>query len=265
MFYENGLIGTSYAEPYAGGAGLALKLLFEGYVNNIYINDFDKSIYIFWRIILDYPEEFCKWLDKVEISIKNWNKFKKIQSTPQAYSQFDLARSTFFLNRTNISGVISGGIIGGQDQKGKYKINARFNKIELIDRIQKIASLKSRISVTNLDGVSLINKLNKKKEEIFIYLDPPYLQKGADLYMNYYLQKDHQRLSRHVSKLTQKWMVSYDNHEFILNLYSSQRKIIYKLSQCASNRVGDEILIFSDAIKYRQSMNALSSPVVLGR
>ena len=163
----------------------------------------------------------------------------------------------------NISGVIKGGVIGGQKQKGKYKIDARFNKEDLINRIQKIAFIKNRITVSNLDGVSFIGKLNKKKEEVFIYLDPPYYQKGADLYMNFYSKEDHNRLSKYVHKMNKRWMVSYDNHEYILNLYAEQNKIVHKLSQAVSNRVGDEVLIFSSEIDYEESMNALKSPMTI--
>jgi DNA adenine methylase len=263
MFYENSLIGASYAEPYAGGSGLALRLLFEGYVNHIYINDFDKSIYAFWVSIINRAEEFCEWLESIDISIKNWNYYKEIQNNAKDSDLFELAKSTFFLNRTNISGVIKGGVIGGQEQHGKYKIDARFNKIDLIDRIKKISSMKDRISLSNLDGLAFINKLNRKKEEIFIYLDPPYYQKGADLYMNFYSNEDHKRLSKFVHRMQKKWMVSYDNHDFILNLYTEQSKIVYKLSQSASNRVGDEILIFSDKIDFINSIPTLNSPMVL--
>ena len=120
LFYENDLLGVSYAEPYAGGSGLALRLLFEGYVDNVYINDLDRSIYSFWVSVLSRPKEFCSWIRTVNVSIQNWRKYKLIQNNLSA-STFDLAKSTFFLNRTNISGVLKGGVIGGQEQKGKYK------------------------------------------------------------------------------------------------------------------------------------------------
>jgi DNA adenine methylase len=261
IFYENQMIGSHYAEPYAGGAGLALRLLFEGYVEHIYINDLDKSIYAFWISILNNTDEFCKWIENTEVNIENWKKYKAIQN--EEVNSFELAKSTFFLNRTNVSGVIKGGVIGGQNQKGKYKINARFNKEDLIRRIRKIAELKNRITVSNLDGLAFISTLDKKRDEIFIYLDPPYYQKGSDLYMNFYNTKDHEKLSRHVHKMKKKWMVSYDNHEFILNLYATQKRIIYKLSQSASNRIGDEVLIFSEKVEYKESINALKSPVQL--
>lgn len=263
LFYENNFIGTSYAEPYAGGAGLALRLLFEGYVNHIYINDLDRSIYSFWSTVLNKPTEFCKWISDLDISIDNWNKYKELQQRANEVDEFELAKATFFLNRTNVSGVIKGGVIGGQAQKGKYKINARFNKADLIDRILRIAEMKSRITISCLDGLAFINKMNRIEEEIFIYLDPPYYQKGADLYMNFYSDSDHKKLSKHVRKMRKKWMVSYDHHDFILNLYAEERKIVYKLAQSASNRIGDEIIVFCDDVYFENSMTALKSPVLL--
>lgn len=263
LFYENGLIGVGYAEPYAGGAGLALRLLFEEYVERIYINDLDRSIYAFWASILANADSFCDWLEDVEVSVDSWCRYKEIQSRADSSGLFDLAKSTFFLNRTNVSGVVKGGVIGGYEQKGRYKIDARFNKSDLIARIQKINRFKNRILVSNLDGLAFIKKMDSKAEDVFIYLDPPYYQKGAELYMNFYSKDDHEKLSRYVHRIKKKWMVSYDSHDFILNLYASEKKVRYKLSQSASNRVGDEVLIFSERVKFSHSLQALASPICL--
>ncbi|MGN7887493.1 DNA adenine methylase [Dyadobacter sp. 22481] len=263
LFYENNLIGGSYAEPYAGGAGLALRLLFEGYVDHIYINDLDRSIYSFWLTVLEKPVEFCDWLDRVDISIENWNKYKTMQAHASSLDSFDVAKSTFFLNRTNVSGVIKGGVIGGQGQHGKYKIDARFNKADLISRILRISEMRRRITLSCADGLTFINKLNRSKTDVFVYLDPPYYQKGADLYMNFYVKEDHKKLASHVRRMKKKWMVSYDHHDFILNLYERENKISYKLSQSASNRVGDEIIIFSKEMEFYESISELKSPIVL--
>lgn len=263
LFYENNLLGVSYAEPYAGGAGLALRLLFEEYVNKIYINDLDRSIYAFWYSILNDCDAFCNWISNVDVSVENWHYYKDIQRNGGQYDLFELAKSTFFLNRTNVSGVIKGGIIGGIEQKGKYKIDVRFNKYELICKIRKIASFRNRISLTNLDGLEFINKMDRKREDIFIYLDPPYYKKASDLYMNFYLEKDHEKLSKQVRNIKKSWIISYDNQDFILNLYAQEKKVLYKLSQCTSNRVGDEILIFSEGIKFVKSMNNLKTPVLI--
>lgn len=257
------MVGIDYAEPYAGGAGLALRLLFEEYVNKIYINDFDPAIYAFWYTVLNDIDRFCDWVDKVDISIENWQKYKTIQSDINSVGTFELAKSTFFLNRTNISGVIKGGVIGGQEQLGKYKIDARFNKQDLILKLKKIHAFRDRIIISNEDGVNFVDTIERKKKDIFLYLDPPYYRKGADLYMNFYRDKDHLELSQHVRKLNKKWMISYDNQDFILNLYSEEKKLLYKLSQCASNRIGDEVLVFSKSLSFHDSMNTLSNPVII--
>ncbi len=264
LIRENNLEDSGYAEPYAGGAGLAVRLLLEGLVNHIYINDFDRSIYAFWKTIISDSEKFCRWIESVEVSTKSWDHFKKIQENQKNADLFELAQSTFFLNRTNVSGVIKGGIIGGKDQSGKYKIDARFNKQELIERIQKISKAKKKISVSNLDGLKFVDRMDRKNKEIFIYLDPPYYQKGANLYMNFYSKEDHQKLSEYVKNMNKRWMVSYDNHDFILNLYHERRKIVHKLSQSTSNRVGDEILVFSDGLKFDKSIEFLKEPMLLG-
>jgi DNA adenine methylase len=263
LFYENNFVGIKYAEPYAGGAGLALRLLFEGYVSHVYINDFDKSIFSFWKSITEQPEDFCDWIRTVDISIDNWLLFKEMQKHKDECDSFELAKSTFFLNRTNVSGVIKGGVIGGLNQSGKYKIDARFNKDELIKRIMLIGKSRKNITVSSYDGIDFINKMDKKNDSIFIYLDPPYYKKGAELYMNYFQDKNHLDLAKKVLQLKQHWMASYDNHDFILNLYSSMNRITYQLSQNTSNRVGDEILIFPNRVSFHSSLSQLKTPILI--
>ena len=125
---ENGMIGATYAEPFAGGAGLALALLYKGLVKKIYINDLDKAIYSFWKYALEHSDEMCKWISKVPLTVSSWKKFHNAYLNSEKLSTEDLAKATFFLNRTNVSGVIKGGVIGGLDQTGTYKIDARFNR-----------------------------------------------------------------------------------------------------------------------------------------
>lgn len=263
LFHKNSMLGISYAEPYAGGAGLALRLLLKGYVEHIYINDFDRAIYAFWETVVKSPNELCKWIEEVNVSIDSWFYYREIYRNSSTNEILELAKATFFLNRTNISGVIKGGVIGGFQQSGKYKINARFNKADLIARIQNISNFKQCITVSNLDGIDFIKKLENKNEDIFIYLDPPYYKKGAELYMNYFSKTDHMNLSEHVHRLKKKWMVSYDNHDFILKLYENKSRLTYKLAQNTSNRIGDEVLIFPDSMQFKDSMIKLKSPVLI--
>lgn len=260
---ENDLIGTDYAEPYAGGAGLALKLMMDEYVGDIYINDLDPSIYAFWYAVLNRCDNFCKWIEDVPITVEQWYHYKKIQASYKTADLFELAKSTFFLNRTNVSGVISGGIIGGVNQTGKYKIDARFNKVELINRIRDIQRFSHRIHLSNLDGIDFVKHLERKKKNIFIYLDPPYYQKGSDLYMNAFCDEDHRKLAGFVKSMKNKWIISYDNQEFIMQLYENERKVLYQLSQCTSNRVGDEILIMDQRLCFDNSILNLNNAVLI--
>lgn len=257
------MVGISYAEPYAGGAGLALRLLMNGLVSDIHINDLDPSIYAFWHAVIHQTEELCSWINEVDIDIPTWEHYRQIQKDGKNYDMLELAKSTFFLNRTNVSGVISGGPIGGMKQLGKYKMDARFNKSDLVLRIQNIALLSDRIHLSNRDGIDFLNALELEHDDLFIYLDPPYYKKGSFLYMNAFCDANHRALSERIVQLRNRWMVSYDNQEFILSLYPHQRKLIYQLSQCTSNRVGDEVLIFDDRISYNQAKSQLNAPLTL--
>ena len=263
LLRDNDMVGIRYAEPYAGGAGLALALLMDEYVSDIYINDLDPSIYSLWWAMLNLPDDLISWIEGVDISIEEWKKCKEIQRNYKTADVLELAKATFFLNRTNVSGVLSGGVIGGLEQKGKYKIDARFNKADLVDRIKRIAQFSHRIHLSNQDGLVFLRDMNRKKEEMFVYMDPPYYKKGADLYLNAFKDVDHAKLAKAVGHLAKYWMVSYDNQQFILNLYRQYNKVLYQLSQCASNRIGDEVIIFDEKLRYEDSLRFLRQPIRL--
>ncbi len=196
-------INGHYVEPYAGGASVALYLLLNGYVNEITINDIDRSIYAFWYSILNHPRKFCSLIKKIEITTQNREKFKRIQRNKKNADLFKLGFSTFFLNRTNMSGIIDGGVIGGKDQKGEYKIGCRFNKTELIKRIKEIAKYKNQICVKNLDALDLVKKIQKesKRSSTIFYFDPPYYVKGESLYVNFYNPDSHKKVSNVIKKI----------------------------------------------------------------
>lgn len=263
LLEENDLVGTDYAEPYAGGAGLALRLMMEEYVGDIYINDLDPSIHAFWNAILTRPDDFCKWVEDVPVTVEQWLYYKQIQTSYKTVDSFELAKSTFFLNRTNVSGVITGGIIGGLKQEGKYKIDVRFNKKDLINRIINISKFSKRIHLYNMDGVDFVKELERMRKNIFIYLDPPYYKKGSDLYMNAFRDNDHQLLASKVKKLKKKWVISYDNQDFIVQLYKDEPKVLYQLSQCTSNRIGDEVVIFDKRLYTNNSISKLNNAIAI--
>lgn len=258
LFYENNLLGTSYAEPYAGGAGLALHLLIEGYVQKIYINDLDPNVYLFWKAILNRTDDFCNWIESVPVDLDTWRYYKEQYKKGQEEDEFEIAKCTFYLNRTNISGVLDAGPIGGYSQTAKYKIDARFNKEDLINKIRVIESRKHDIILSNYDGIEFIKSLNRKRSNIFIYLDPPYVEKSHFLYMNCFKEEDHIQLSRFVSRINKPWMVSYDLNDLILKCYSKWNMIQYQLLQCTSNCKKNEILVFSNGLDFADSLKELS-------
>ncbi|MCF8226261.1 MAG: DNA adenine methylase [Bacteroidales bacterium] len=238
-----------YVEPYAGGASVALSLLFNEYVQKIYINDYDFRIYSFWDCVLNQTDELCNKINDTEINIANWEKQKEIQYNPKKFSNLEIGFSTFFLNRTNRSGILKAGVIGGMNQTGQWKIDARFNKTDLIQRIKKISRYKNRISLYNLDAVELIRNLDKElpKRTLF-YFDPPYYNKGKDLYINFYEHSDHQQISQLIAELKDRfWLVSYDNNDNIRNLYKPFLQRTYELNYHAANAAkGTEIMIYSN-------------------
>lgn len=261
LISENNLAGRSYAEPFAGGAGLALHLLIEGLVSEIHLNDLDKSIYSFWYAVLNFPEQLCEWIENVNVNIETWNWAKAIHVKMEDADKLELAKATFFLNRTNVSGIIMGGPIGGPEQTGKYKLDARFNKTDLIERIKTIAQYKKSIFLYNLDGVDFLKRINRKHKKFFIYIDPPYVKKGADLYMNFFDEEQHAVLKNQIKKLRKDWLVSYDDCELIKFLYKRYRKFNYNLSQCTSNRIGSELIIINQKAKIQTSLSKLKNPV----
>ena len=258
VFEKNSLNNGVYIEPYCGGASVALSLLIEKHASKIIINDIDRSIFAFWYSVLNYNEEFCNLIEKTPVTIKTWEKQKKIQKEKKDSDLLTLGFSTFFLNRTNRSGILNAGVIGGKNQKGKWKINARYNKKDLIERIKLIGLYKDSIELYNLDAVDLVKNLRKKlpKKSLF-YLDPPYCNKGKELYLNYYIDDDHKKIATEINKMKkQKWVVTYDEVDLIEDLYKENKKIVYSLLYSAGKlKRGKELMIFSDNLSLESMPN----------
>jgi DNA adenine methylase len=250
VFKENNLINGHYIEPYAGGAGIALHLLFSGYASHIHINDLNRSIYAFWQVVLEDTDNICRLIYDTPVKIDTWLTEKEIQAHPEHHSQLDLGFSTFFLNRTNRSGIISGGVIGGRNQDGHWKLDARYNKEALISRIERISRFSDKITLYNRDAADFIAEvLPRLPLESIVYLDPPYYTKGSDLYEDHYIHDDHITISNLVRQISQKWIVSYDDTPEIKQMYQGYRMLPYKLSYSAAERyIGSEIMCFSDDI-----------------
>lgn len=246
---EKNNINGHYVEPYAGGASVALYLLIHEHVKEITINDLDRGIYAFWYSVLNDTEGFCRKIKNTKITVKNWKKYKKIHSNMENEELFNLGFATFYLNRTNHSGIIDGGIIGGLNQKGNYKINCRFNKEVLIKRIKFIAKHKNSIHLCNLDALKLIENIQKNKDaNTIFYFDPPYYLKGPSLYMNHYGYDDHKNVSDEIQKIKNiGWIVSYDDTFEINELYRDYKKSEFSFLHTANEiKLGKEVMFFSD-------------------
>ena len=244
----NKLTDCHYVELYAGGAGVGISLLMLEYATQIHLNDINPSIYAFWHSVLNSPDELCSLISRTAVTVEEWQKQKKIQADGESHSSLDLGFSTFFLNRTNRSGIIKGGLIGGKEQAGTWKLDVRFNKPELISRIQKIASYSDRINITKLDAIDfLTNNLPLLPQKTFIYIDPPYYVKGEGLYENHYKHDDHERVSQAISNIKNKeWIVSYDNVPAICKFYEQFVQKTYGLKYSAQSKyTGSEVMIYS--------------------
>lgn len=252
VIIANKLHDGDYVEPYAGGAAIGLELLLQEYVSTIHINDLSVPVYYFWKAVLEGTEEICRLVKDTDLTVSSWDRQKKIFANPDDHSYVDVGFAAFFLNRTNRSGILNGGIIGGRDQTGPWKINARYNADELIFRIRSIANLRRRIKLTRRDALALLkHSLPRWPEKTLIYFDPPYYVRGRELYYDYYQPDDHGRLAMFIKKemSARAWIVSYDNVDPIRALYSGLRHMVYNVGYSArEKRQGTEIMFFAPGL-----------------
>jgi DNA adenine methylase len=238
---------VTYIEPFAGGAGVALNLLFDGTVNRIVINDYDKAIYSFWRALKENTQALINLIERTPVNIEEWKKQKKVYLTQNHSYSLELGFAAFFLNRTNRSGIIGAGPIGGYDQSGNFKIDARYNKVALIKRVKKIAEQKKNIIVYNKEIRNFISRIVPKyQESAFIYFDPPYYEKGKRLYKNFFSHSDHAAIAYCIFQCVNcDWIITYDDVPQLREIYSLYTMRKYDLNYSVANKgKGSEIIIF---------------------
>ena len=244
IIVRNKMSRYTYIEPFAGGANVALNLLHNRDIHKIHINDFDRSIFAFWYSILNYTEQFINKVMTVNLNIEEYEIQKSIQDKKEEASIFELGFSTFYLNRTNRSGIIKAGPIGGKTQNGSYDLACRFNRLDLVHRIITISKMKQSIILTNLDAKTLLDNYETDKG-ILWYLDPPYYNKGAELYMNFYVHEDHEELKEKINNRNH-IIISYDDTEKIMQIFKGFRFRKYSLIHNVSNKgTQKEVMFFS--------------------
>lgn len=245
-------IEKHYVEPFAGGAGVAIELLLTRKVEHIHLNDSYIGIYAFWHSVINETDRLCNKIDTASLTIDEWKYRRSVVKELTHADLFELGYSVFYLNRCNRSGILSGGVIGGLEQIGDYKMDARFSRYDLIRRIEAIGVFKNSISISNFDAEDYIdNYIPNLPENTLIYLDPPYFNKSNKLYLNSYNKQDHTRLSRSIQdRIMHKWILSYDGVPEIIDLYKDKRHFLYYLQYTAAKVYkGREVFVFCDNLK----------------
>lgn len=247
IIVDNKLNNKIYVEPFAGGCGLVLKILKNKLAKSIIINDYDYCVYAFWYSILNYKDEFINKILNTNINLDEWENQRNIYLNYKTYNILDVGFATFFLNRTNYSGILKSGPIGGKKQLSNYKLDCRFNKADLINKIEFVYSNKDFISLYNLEANDLIKDVIKNNHNnYFINFDPPYYTKGPELYKNFFNDENHRILKDTINNCKSKWILTYDYCEFIDKLYRTKRKEIISLNYSTKkSKLGQELLIYS--------------------
>lgn len=247
LIEKTGHTNGVYIEPFAGGAGIAIDCLLNEVVSEIVINDLDKGIYSFWRAILSETDRFVNDVMTVPLNMDEWERQRQVYLTNNQRYSYELGFATFYLNRTNRSGIIKGGVIGGKEQTGKWTLDVRFNREALVSRICDVASHKGQIHVYNKDVSSFLSHyVRKYAGNAMIYFDPPYYEKGRELYLNFFTHNDHVRIRSEIEQLRDiDWVITYDDCPEILDLYSGHicRRMKWNYS-AATKRTVNEIVIF---------------------
>jgi DNA adenine methylase len=248
----NGLRNRTYAEPYAGGAGLALALLFSGTVREIHLNDLDLSVWSFWSSVLNQTQDLISLIKSADITIDEWRRQRAIYREQGASDPLKLGFAAFYLNRTNRSGIIAqAGVIGGMAQTGSYLMDCRFNRADLIERIERVAAYRDEITLHRLDALDFLRRADEfLPKKTLLCVDPPYFNKGSQLYTSFYNPADHAELAEVIQTLHRPWLVTYDNADEIKRLYDKSRLHAFDVRYSVqTKRMGNELLIAPPHLK----------------
>lgn len=235
-----------YVEPFAGGAGVALRLLHDEYVDEVVLNDLDPGIAAFWRSVFDQPMELIELVRSRMPSLDEWHRQRTVYVEKSA-GDLELGFATLFLNRTNRSGILTARPIGGLEQTGKWPLGARWKPEQLEDRIRRSARYSTRVTICEDDGIAVTTRY-LGDSETFVYADPPYMGKADGLYLDTLGRDDHQRLAATL-RGADRWLLTYDTHSEVLDLYQGLRCAVFGIKHTAAiQHIGSEYAVFPDSL-----------------
>jgi DNA adenine methylase len=244
----NDFRGREWVEPCAGGASVALSLLSRGAVCRATIVEKDPLVYAFWKCLKTQPALLCHLVHGLNITLETWNQFQKYRSADalKKYPLIELALAGLFFNRANYSGIIGANPIGGMSQSSDYKIDCRFTKSTVIDRMIAASLVMDKMTVVRGDVVSYLRRNSERliQDNSVVYVDPPYVLQGKKLYRHHFKTRDHMRLAEFLNAAPFPWLVSYDNVPFVVELFRGQKvRPIWLKYTVRRARRADELLI----------------------
>ncbi|WP_369340694.1 DNA adenine methylase [Bacillus subtilis] len=209
--------------PFTGGGSFELSLLAAGVVDHLHLNDLDFGVYALWWVIKHMPYALIDLVKNIEPDHKTFFYAQSIiKNDYRGTDLVDAAWSSLIVNRLAFSGIAKANPLGGK-KGNKKSLLSRWNPEELVKRIEKVHSLSDRMVITQENAVNLIEEAYWE-EDSTIFIDPPYVDKGKQLYPCYYTEKDHRELSFLLDTLHFEFpgadiITTYDYNEWIQNLY----------------------------------------------
>lgn len=207
-----------FVEPFAGGASVSISLLEADYVDMIALADADPLVGSFWSVVFsDQAHVLADMVYDARITLEEWLRLRSLEAAPGIEAAF----KCLFLNRTSFSGSLNNvaGPIGGKSQAGDYKIDCRFNRNKLAERILELSRLRHRVRFVRtqtfaktLSDVRRTAVARDRPSSLFWYLDPPFFAKADRLYRYHFEAEDHVGFAEATAAIPGHWLLSYDDH-----------------------------------------------------
>ena len=233
ILQHNGVRPNVLVEPFVGGASVALYFLQNRLVERAIIADADKLVSCFWQVVFSNPARLTDFVSTVKVNLRNFYAYKAVAKAAEDADPQQLAEACIFLNRTSFSGILADkvGPLGGRNQTSKYKISCRFNRKNLIERIEHLSQFARKVTVLpngwqkTIDFAEHWATKRKRLNKLLFYLDPPFYNKADELYREYFTKEEHELLCRRLISLKHNWILSYDNAPEIERMYSKNGRV----------------------------------------